>query len=481
MTEPAKVPFSPQYGGFRAPSQSTLTAGSYGSDATQGAFTDPTTGGSVPGAGTIPTKAGAKTIAELVMQARDPKNLAKIRTLLVNNGLLDKGVKSISSIQSAWLQILIGASSTQMDPEDYVKTLKAGGFGADTATGGGPTEFPSIYSNTQAESKIIDIFDKVLNREPTADELKTLIPALQKAQKDNPAKQTYVTVGGKRVQTTTGGLDEAQWLTDKLKADPKYKDELSATLLTPASVAQRAKDKAIYDKAIAAAGNDAQKIAQINSSSAYGLNITTLKDKIQSAFDKAGAMYDEATLASLAKQAYDNNLDASPATFQKFIDSQTKFGTSGFKGEAAGYVNDLAKIAQANGLDLNKAFGSQLPSWLEALNKGANIEDYKKIIRDVAKIGMPEKVAKLMDQGIDLQTIYSPYKNMMESVLELPSGSITMDDPTLRDAITSEGEIPLYQFQRNLRQDPRWQYTNSARQEVSGAVNKVLKDFGFQG
>ena len=246
-------------------------------------------------------------------------------------------------------------------------------------------------------------------------------------------------------------------------------------------MAQRARDKAIYDKAIAAAGNDAQKIAQINSSSAYGLTLTTLKDKIQSAFDKVGAMYDEATLASLAKQAYDNNSDASPATFQKFIDSQTKFGTSGFKGEAAGYVNDLAKIAQANGLDLNKAFGSQLPSWLEALNKGANIEDYKKIIRDVAKIGMPEKVAKLMDQGIDLQTIYSPYKNMMESVLELPSGSITMDDPTLRDAITSEGEIPLYQFQRNLRQDSRWQYTNSAKQEVSSAVSKVLKDFGFQG
>ena len=143
--------------------------------------------------------------------------------------------------------------------------------------------------------------------------------------------------------------------------------------------------------------------------------------------------------------------------------------------------NALRDTAIANGIDINKAFSSQLPVWLDALNKGANIEDFKNIIRGVAKIGMPEKVAKLMDQGIDLKTIYAPYQNLMENVLQLPRGSVTLDDPTLRAAITSEGEVPLYQFERNLRQDNRWQYTDSARNEVSSAVTKVLKDFGFQG
>ena len=130
---------------------------------------------------------------------------------------------------------------------------------------------------------------------------------------------------------------------------------------------------------------------------------------------------------------------------------------------------------------MNKAFGDQLPNWLDAINKGESIDTFKKIIRDVAKIGMPEKVAKLLDQGIDLSTIYSPYKNMMASVLEINPQTISLDDPTLRSAITAESEIPLYEFERQLRKDDRWQYTNTAREETSNATMKILQDFGFMG
>ena len=59
--------------------------------------------------------------------------------------------------------------------------------------------------------------------------------------------------------------------------------------------------------------------------------------------------------------------------------------------------------------------------------------------------------------------------------------SITLDDPVLRSAIKPDGEVSIYDFQRQLRQDPRWQYTNNAREEVSNSVQRVLKDFGFMG
>jgi len=39
----------------------------------------------------------------------------------------------------------------------------------------------------------------------------------------------------------------------------------------------------------------------------------------------------------------------------------------------------------------------------------------------------------------------------------------------------------IYDFKRNLKGDKRWQYTESAREEVSDATLKVLRDFGFQG
>jgi hypothetical protein len=69
----------------------------------------------------------------------------------------------------------------------------------------------------------------------------------------------------------------------------------------------------------------------------------------------------------------------------------------------------------------------------------------------------------------------------MAPVLELNPDSISLNDPTLRGAIGQDKEMTLYDFQRSLRKDPRWQYTNNAREEVSDAALRVLKDFGFQG
>ena len=112
------------------------------------------------------------------------------------------------------------------------------------------------------------------------------------------------------------------------------------------------------------------------------------------------------------------------------------------------------------------------------------LEDIKVInneIRNIAGLGMPDNVKKLLSQGIDLDTIYSPYKNTMATVLEINPATIALSDPTLRGAIGPDKEMSLYEFQKTLRKDPRWQYTNNARENVFQSVNKVLQDFGFQG
>ena len=471
---------TPEVGG--SPTGSTVSAGSYGTTQLDTAFTDTTTGGVVAGTGLVPTKNGPKTIAELVMQAKNPKNLANIKNQLIKYGLITKGTKALSSIQNAWLQVLINSSASQMDPEDYMKQLKAGGIGAEAgATGPSTTQYPSIYSDTQAKAKITEFFQKNLRRDPTAEELKTFIPEIQKAQANNPAVQTYKTVGGKKVQTTKGGLDEEQWFIDKLNASDTYKKELETVGLIPSDVAQREKDKEIYNKALAAAGKDKLKIDKLESTTAYGIALRGLKNKIRSVLEKAGASFSEGDIDTWAKEAYDINADADVATLQKFINSKSKFGDKGFKGEALSAFNDLRDTAFANGLDINKAFGSQLPTWLADINKGANIDEFKQKIREIAKIGMPERIGKLLDQGIDLKTIYSPYQNVMESVLELPSGSIDLNDPTLRGAITNTGEVPIYEFERQLRNDPRWGFTDTARQQVSSTALDILRQFGFQG
>ena len=142
---------------------------------------------------------------------------------------------------------------------------------------------------------------------------------------------------------------------------------------------------------------------------------------------------------------------------------------------------DLEKTARANGLDLDKNFGAVVDTWVKRVDNGEDIDIFKNIIRGTAKIGLPDKVAGLLDTGVDLDTVYSPYKRLMASTLEVSPDSISLDDPTLRMAIGPDKEMSLYDFQRSLRKDPRWQYTDQARQSVSEAALGVLRDFGFTG
>jgi hypothetical protein len=142
---------------------------------------------------------------------------------------------------------------------------------------------------------------------------------------------------------------------------------------------------------------------------------------------------------------------------------------------------DLEKTARANGLDLDKNFGTVVDTWVKRVDNGEDIDIFKNIIRGTAKIGLPDKVSGLLDTGVDLETVYSPYKRLMASTLEVSPDSISLDDSTLRMAIGPDKEMSLYDFQRSLRKDPRWQYTDQARKSVSDAALGVLRDFGFTG
>lgn len=341
----------------------------------------------------------------------------------------------------------------------------------------------NVLSPTEATAEINKVFQGLLGRDATPAELKTFRAELTKAEKANPTKTTYKTIGGVTTADTTGGIDREQFLTNLINNNAKLKSELNKLATTDVSVLRREKEKATFDKAIADAKGDANKIASIEATTTYGKDLVDLRNKISSYATKTGAFLDPTEIDAIAKEALDTAIDKDANTLYSFIDNKLKFtGPEGkYKGIAGQNVDDLAKVAMANGIDLQKAFGSQLPEWLSAINKGESIDTYKRIIRDVAKIGMPEKVAKLIDQGVDLSVIYSPYKNIMANTLEINPESIDMNDPTLRSAITADKEVPLYEFERALRKDDRWQYTNQARSEVSSAAQKILQDFGFMG
>ena len=140
-------------------------------------------------------------------------------------------------------------------------------------------------------------------------------------------------------------------------------------------------------------------------------------------------------------------------------------------------TQDLQSVARSNGVTLSP---EEIQQYNLDIRNGKDIKVIKNQIRSIAGLGRPDNIKKLLAEGTDLNTIYSPYKKTMAALLELDPESIDLDDTTLQTAITDR-ELPIYEFRKILKKDPRWQYTNNAREEVSNKVLRVLQDFGFQG
>jgi hypothetical protein len=75
----------------------------------------------------------------------------------------------------------------------------------------------------------------------------------------------------------------------------------------------------------------------------------------------------------------------------------------------------------------------------------------------------------------------------MSNILEIPYTSVDLFDPKIRGALSftlPDGKVgtkSIYDFEKDLRQDPRWQYTKNAKKTVAESTLRVLQDFGFQG
>ena len=140
-------------------------------------------------------------------------------------------------------------------------------------------------------------------------------------------------------------------------------------------------------------------------------------------------------------------------------------------------VQSLQSTANANGIVLSP---QQLDQYALDIQNGKDIKVIQGQIRNIASAGMPDNVKKLLAEGTDLDTVYAPYKSQMAAILELSPESINFTDPALRSAIGPTGEMSIYDFQKALRKDARWEYTHNAKRDVSNVALKILRDFGFQ-
>ena len=92
--------------------------------------------------------------------------------------------------------------------------------------------------------------------------------------------------------------------------------------------------------------------------------------------------------------------------------------------------------------------------------------------------------ASQIEKGVSLEALASAYKSSMANILERDPDSISFEDPYLRRALqyTQDGKPaikPLWEFEKELRSTPEWEYTNNARDVIDSLSLKVLRDWGL--
>ena len=170
---------------------------------------------------------------------------------------------------------------------------------------------------------------------------------------------------------------------------------------------------------------------------------------------------------------------------KKVATGQVAVNTAGIpEGLSGKYFIAIKNLARNNGINLSDAATAD---YANKINAGIISEDtVLNTIRESAASAFPQFADKIK-AGIDLKTLADPYIQSMSRILEIPDSGIDVFDPTVRSALSytmPDGKVgtkSLYDFEKDLRKDERWQYTNNAREDVSNSVTKVLKDFGFMG
>lgn len=154
------------------------------------------------------------------------------------------------------------------------------------------------------------------------------------------------------------------------------------------------------------------------------------------------------------------------------------------EGEGGEAYTKLKNLAYSLGVTMsNQWYADRARNIVRGL---ATMTDYENALRAQAKALYPQ-FSKQIDAGQTVADIASPYIQSMQNILEIPAGSISVQDNTIKTALQNKNKatgqseaMPLWQFENQLRNDPRWKKTQNAQNSLMQVAHQVLADFGVK-
>lgn len=188
------------------------------------------------------------------------------------------------------------------------------------------------------------------------------------------------------------------------------------------------------------------------------------------------------TLRERSLDATDQELEAyyvkgTPAEIIQ--DDIIKKGT--FKPEAIGgagldNLTRLQTLARRNGVSeksLPLVLGyNNMDEVGRALAGGEDITVFERKIRNYGTTAMPEWVKTQVASGLEVEDVIAPYRGIIADELEIPVQQIDVTNRYIQDALAKN--MNLSEFRKTVRKDPKWQYTDGAKDVVRNALSAVL-------
>jgi hypothetical protein len=227
---------------------------------------------------------------------------------------------------------------------------------------------------------------------------------------------------------------------------------------------------------------------QSNDPATYKQNVAKVRQTVDKLAQQLGIPLGDSRLQNIASYALLTGHDGD----QQWLTDQLFYGRDWSKVTDIGQLNGgmAATASQLEQMATDYGFqwtAPQIAKFSQSILDGqTTIDTYKADLVQWAKSAFPS-LAKSIDAGQTVADAASPYVQSMSQLLEVDPSTLNIFTPSIRKALqgytdpkTKErATTPLWQFEDQIRQDPRWAVTQNARDTVSSALVQLGATFGF--
>ena len=144
-------------------------------------------------------------------------------------------------------------------------------------------------------------------------------------------------------------------------------------------------------------------------------------------------------------------------------------------------VDNIKKQALNYGINIDNNYLNTIQRSLLDPTDGRDQQYYLNEMKAQA-MDLYKPFAASLKEGRSLYEVTNSYRNQMATLLEVDSTNVTWKDLMAKVVDPTTGNARTFaDFNKQVKQDPLWQYTKNAKETYSNTALDLMKQFGFMG